>query len=281
MDMPAQWLDPDDQYDSGVLVGFMLPKAIVEMPTTLPRVNNDTSVQKGKKADKKTKSKKGLSIQDMTDFTLIPHQEDALTVVCRISSHKTMYYYVLVNPDDNGICEGQRISVGLVFFLKEWRDDTLTSVLDRQKVWPKRVKKFILRQALPEGSLTHNPMPLLLPNLQQTDSNAIKTLVATYLATGELWVLDGLEQKLVGLDDDLKHQPEASNVALHCLLRLKQPFSIKDGHAAVKESVVSYFSSTRSSFNQVLTSQIGALADSRQAQYHGIRNDELGQGMQG
>ena len=241
MDMLAQRLDPDDRYDSGVLVGFMLPNAIVEMPATLPPVNNDTSVQKRKKADKKSKSKKGLSIQDMTNFTLIPHQGDALTVVCRISSHKTMYYYVLVNPDDNGICEGQRISMDLVFFLKEWRDDTLTSVLDRKKVWPKLVKKFILRRALPEGSLTHNPMPLLLPNHQQTDLNAIKTLVATYLATGELWILDSLEQKLVRLNDDLKHQPEASNVALHCLLRLEQPFSIKDGHAAVKESIVSYF----------------------------------------
>jgi hypothetical protein len=127
----------------------------------------------------------------------------------------------------------------------------------------------------------NNPMPLLLPNHQQTNLNAIKTLVASYLATGELWILDSLEQKLVQLDDDLKHQPEASNVALHCLLLLKQPFSIKDGHAAVKESIVSYFSSTRSSINLVLTSQTDALPDSRQTQYHGIRNDELGQGMQG
>jgi len=44
MGMLAQRLDPDDRYDSGVLVGFMLPNAIVEMPTTLPPVNNDTSV---------------------------------------------------------------------------------------------------------------------------------------------------------------------------------------------------------------------------------------------
>lgn len=78
---------------------------------------------------------KGPSVETLKDIELVRDDPKALRVVVPIDIEGPIGYYVLISPDNDGVCETMGIKLEEVFFAPEFQNDTLTAVETRRKGW--------------------------------------------------------------------------------------------------------------------------------------------------
>ena len=98
--------------------------------------------KKAKNVEKEAGKRKCDSVKTVRGYHTLEFDPCALRVVSTLQEKKTANYYVLVNPDESGLCEGYHISIDEVFFFSESRVDDITSYGTRKSDWPARIRAY-------------------------------------------------------------------------------------------------------------------------------------------
>lgn len=94
----------------------------------------------GSDAKSKTSGVKGESVNNMRNVNLIATDPLAMRVVCP-RGRETATYYALTKQDETSkLCSGVMVDMDFVCFFPEFRDDKVTSVAERRKKWPEKVR---------------------------------------------------------------------------------------------------------------------------------------------
>lgn len=102
----------------------------------LPKVAKEYS----KIASSAPMPKKGQSIVQMQNSTVIDHEEYALKVVV-ILKHAQNKFYALLEAEGT-LPEAHRIDLDSVFFFATFRDDTITQREKRAEAWSRKIRSF-------------------------------------------------------------------------------------------------------------------------------------------
>jgi hypothetical protein len=92
---------------------------------------------------------------------VVGHDENALRVVVDLSRGTgQLNVFVLVNPDEQGLCEAYSTDIEEVWWHHLYRDDDVDSVERRRKAWRAVLKTSVDRLQMPEdcrGELEPGP----------------------------------------------------------------------------------------------------------------------------
>ncbi|KAF2279950.1 uncharacterized protein EI97DRAFT_477459 [Westerdykella ornata] len=100
---------------------------------------------RGDQAPSRENKRQGRSVEQLIqsgEFTIEPHNKAALRVVINVKQRDGRYY-VLKNPDENGLCEATTITTEEIFYAPEYRDDTLTNKEKRREKAHERISEAV------------------------------------------------------------------------------------------------------------------------------------------
>ena len=77
----------------------------------------------------------GSSIHGARNAVIDDIDKNAVRVATLMRTTSMVKFYALVNQDTDGLCQAYKVDVEDVFYLKEYRDEFLTTVESRRNKW--------------------------------------------------------------------------------------------------------------------------------------------------
>lgn len=218
--------------------------------------------------------KTGLSVSNIETPTVLESDSEALRVVLELKAGSGQrQFFVLVNPDADGLCDTYKIKKESVFFFKQFRDDNQGVVENRRTGWPKIAQQHVDRILNTDPETTKKksaPQTIEVPAPTNL-ANDLASLAILYDNTSRNGEGVGPLQQILDLlhavdNGDARYAPPVQNAALCTILAIAKAFSQEHARQAKEEIEVSTIT-TRESQHPVLM-ETGNVASSPGTQHH-------------
>lgn len=197
----------------------------------------------------------GQSVSNIETPTVVESDSEALRVVLDLKRGSGQrQFFVLINPDANGLCDTYKIKKESVFFFKQFRDDNQGVVENRRTGWPKLAQQHVDRvlnvdlETTTKKKFASQDLAVSAPMNLATDLALLAILYDNTSRNGErVGPLQQIKDLLLSVDKgDARYAPPVQNTALHTILTISKPFTEDHAKQAKEEIEVSTNTTTES-----------------------------------
>jgi len=192
--------------------------------------------------------KVGQNVNNIETPTVLQSDSEALRVVLELKAGSGQrQFFVLVNPDADGLCDTYKIKKESVFFFKQFRDDNQTNVENRRTEWPKIAQQHVDRilntdpETITKKKSSPQDIEVPAPMNLANDLASLAILYDNTSRNGErVGPLQQILDLLLAVDNgDARYAPPVQNAALHTILTIRKPFTEAHAKHAKEEIEVS------------------------------------------
>lgn len=186
-------------------------------------------------------STKGRSINALAlkgGYKVLATDPKALRVVVPMN-RETASYYVLAQPDDQGLCSAFNVVVTEVFFFPQYRTDAQTDTAKRKSEWADLVRKVSNPIEKITFSRNYDKTKFVVAP-KRALANELSSFIGTYLETRDRSILKSAIDLLDRVDTEGAFAPPHRNTALARLATSTTKMSLSQCNEALSELLVSY-----------------------------------------